>query len=159
MAKIDCRNEQMFPKLAPKDIERLHRFGAVCHYATGEALFITGNVAPGMYVLNKGSVRVTRRDPLGHTRGVVEARRQLHDAVPEADVLRPLRGRRQEHLRRARVRVLLEEVVLDLPDVVEPEPVGQLDLVERVVQQLLERAVGPRPRHLELVEQSEAHRR
>jgi hypothetical protein len=34
------------------------------------------------------------------------------------------------------VRVLLEEVVLDLPHVVEAELVGQLDLVERVLDQL-----------------------
>ena len=34
------------------------------------------------------------------------------------------------------MRVLLEEVVLDLPDDVEAEPVGELDLVERVLDQL-----------------------
>ena len=33
--------------------------------------------------------------------------------------------------------VLLEEVVLDLPGVVVAEPVGQLDLVERVLDQLV----------------------
>jgi hypothetical protein len=32
------------------------------------------------------------------------------------------------------VRVLLEEVVLDLPHIVEPEPVGERDLLERVAQ-------------------------
>ena len=35
-----------------------------------------------------------------------------------------------------RVRVLVEEVVLDLPRVVEAEPVGELDLVERVAEQM-----------------------
>ena len=43
-----------------------------------------------------------------------------------------------------RVRVLLEEVVLDLPDVVDAEPVGQLDLVERVLEQLVLAVLGPR---------------
>src|SRR4051812_9353951 len=38
----------------------------------------------------------------------------------------------EEDLGRARVRVLLEEVVLHLPHEVETEPVGQLDLLERV---------------------------
>ena len=33
---------------------------------------MTGEVAPGMYVLIKGSVRVTRRDPLGHSAPIVE---------------------------------------------------------------------------------------
>src|ERR1700676_3838850 len=72
MSTIDIRNEQMFPKLAPNEIDRLLRFGEVRHYAPGEALFVTGNVAPGMYVLIKGSVRVTRRDPLGHSAPIVE---------------------------------------------------------------------------------------
>src|SRR6202165_3684613 len=72
MSTIDSRNEQMFPKLAPNEIDRLRRFGKVRHYAPGEALFVTGNVAPGMYVLIKGSVRVTRRDPFGHSAPIVE---------------------------------------------------------------------------------------
>src|SRR4030081_1886116 len=69
---IDPRNQQMFPKLAPAEIDRLRRFGEVRHYSPGEALFVTGNVAPGMYVLIKGSVRVVRRDPLGHSAPIVE---------------------------------------------------------------------------------------
>src|SRR6202051_1300688 len=72
MSTIDNRNEQMFPKLTPNEIDRLHRFGKVRHYAPGEALFVTGSVAAGLYVLIKGSVRVTRRDPLGHSAPVVE---------------------------------------------------------------------------------------
>src|SRR5258706_9523631 len=72
MSTIDTRREQMFPKLAPQEIDRLRRFGEVRHYAAGEALFVTGDVAPGMYVLIKGSVRVTRRDPLGHSAPIVE---------------------------------------------------------------------------------------
>jgi thioredoxin reductase (NADPH) len=72
MATIDNRDEQMFPKLTPNEIDRLHRFGEVGQYAPGEALFVTGNVAPGMCVLISGSVRVTRRDPLGHTAPITE---------------------------------------------------------------------------------------
>src|SRR6204780_267710 len=72
MSTIDNRNQQMFPKLTPNEIDRLHRFGEVRHYAPGEALFVTGSVTPGMYVLMKGAVRVTRRDPLGHSAPIVE---------------------------------------------------------------------------------------
>src|ERR1700729_3268876 len=72
MATIDNRNEQMFPKLTPTEINRLRRFGEIRHYAPGEALFVTGSVAPGMCVLIKGSVRVTRRDPLGHSAPITE---------------------------------------------------------------------------------------
>ena len=72
MSAIDPRDEHMFPKLTPQEIDRLRRFGEVRRYAPGEALFLTGDIAPGMYVLIKGSVRVTRRDPLGHSAPIVE---------------------------------------------------------------------------------------
>ena len=41
----------------------------------------------------------------------------------------------EEHLGRRGVAVLLEEVVLDLPHVLDAELVGELDLVERVLDQ------------------------
>jgi thioredoxin reductase (NADPH) len=72
MSTIDTRREQMFPKLTPHEIDRLRRFGEVRHYAAGDALFVTGDITPGMYVLINGSVRVTRRDPLGHSAPIVE---------------------------------------------------------------------------------------
>jgi thioredoxin reductase (NADPH) len=72
MLATDSRQEQMFPKLTQPEIDRLRRFGEVRRYVAGEALFVTGNISPGMYVLIKGSVRVTRRDPLGHTAPIVE---------------------------------------------------------------------------------------
>src|SRR5258707_11700378 len=72
MSTIDTRREQMFAKLEPREIDRLSRFGEVRRYAAGEALFVTGETASGMFVLIKGSVRVTRRDPLGHSAPIVE---------------------------------------------------------------------------------------
>src|SRR5258708_5749833 len=72
MSTIDTRREHMFPKLDPGEIDRLRRFGDFRRYAAGEALFVTGEIAPGMFVLIKGSVRVTRRDPLGHSAPLVE---------------------------------------------------------------------------------------
>ena len=102
--------------------------------------------------------QVEHRDPLGNARWVVEVRRKLHDAVAEPDLLRALAGGGQKDLRRRAVAVLLEEVVLDLPHAVPAEPIGQLDLLQRVVQQLLFRALGMRSRQLVFVEQPEAHR-
>src|SRR3981189_2635853 len=72
MSTIDSRREQMFPTLAPQEIDRIRRFGRIRRYAAGEALFTTGEIAPGMYVLIKGAVRVVRRDPLGHSAPIVE---------------------------------------------------------------------------------------
>src|SRR3954447_13526904 len=99
--------------------------------------------------------QVEGRDPLGHSGGMV--RRQLHDAVTEADVLGALAGRREEDLGSGRVRVLLEEVVLDLPRVVVAKLVGQLDLVERVLHELVFAARAPRLRELQLIENAELH--
>jgi thioredoxin reductase (NADPH) len=72
MSTIDSRREEMFPKLEPREIDRLRRFGTMRQYRPGEALFVTGEVAPGMAVLIRGSVRVMRRDPLGHSAPIVE---------------------------------------------------------------------------------------
>src|SRR6202162_3425256 len=72
MSTIDTRRGQMFPKLEAREIDRLRRFGDVRRYSAGEALFVTGEIAPGMAVLIKGSVRVTRRDPLGHHAPIAE---------------------------------------------------------------------------------------
>src|SRR5712675_599798 len=72
MSTIDSRREHMFPTLAPQEIDRIRRFGRIRRYAAGEALFTTGEIAPGMYVLMTGAVRVVRRDPLGHSAPIVE---------------------------------------------------------------------------------------
>ena len=72
MAAIDPRDEQMFPKFRTADIDRLRRFGEVRRHVTGEPLFVTGDVAPGMFVLITGSVSVTRRDPWGRLSPIVE---------------------------------------------------------------------------------------
>ncbi|MCB8821970.1 FAD-dependent oxidoreductase [Microvirga rosea] len=72
MPAIDPRDEQMFPKFGPDEIERLRRFGEIRHYTAGEPLFVTGDSAPGMLALIFGSVSVTRHDPLGHLSPIVE---------------------------------------------------------------------------------------
>ena len=77
--------------------------------------------------------------------------------MAEADVLGALAGGGQEHLRGRAVAVFLEEVVLDLPGVVVAELVGELDLVERLLEQHVLGVVVPRPRQLQLVEDSEFH--
>ena len=64
----------------------------------------------------------------------------------------------EEYLRCRAVAVLLEEVVFDLPHVVVSQPIGQLHLVEGVLEEPVLVAVGPRPGHLVLVEDSELHR-
>ncbi len=100
---------------------------------------------------------VERRHPLGHPRRVVG--RELDDPVAQPDLLRALAGGAEEHLGGRAVAVLLEEVVLDLPRVVVAEAVGELDLVEAVLEQLVLAVVGPRAGELVLVEDPEPHGR
>ena len=63
----------------------------------------------------------------------------------------------EEHLGRRGVRELGQEVVLDLPDGVEAEPVGELDLLERLLVAAVLAALVVRLRHLQLVEEVELH--
>ena len=77
--------------------------------------------------------------------------------MAEADAPRPLGGGAEEDLRRRAVRVLLQEVVLDHPRVVVAEPIGQLDLRQRVLVELVLAPLTPGPRQLLLVEDAELH--
>jgi thioredoxin reductase (NADPH) len=66
------RHEQTFPTLMPHEIERMQRFGEVRRYKRGEALFETGKVGPGMFVVLSGQVAITQRDGLGHVTPVID---------------------------------------------------------------------------------------
>jgi thioredoxin reductase (NADPH) len=72
MPTIDPRDERLFPKLTAAEIDRLLRFGQVQHYSKDQPLFVTGETAPGMFVLKAGRAKVTRRDPIGHLASIVE---------------------------------------------------------------------------------------
>jgi hypothetical protein len=100
--------------------------------------------------------QVERAHALGDPRRVI--RGELDDSVREANATGALARGGEEDLGRRGVGVLLEEVMLDLPRVVVAEPVGELDLVERVVQQLVFASLVPRPGELVLVEDPELHR-
>ena len=56
------------------------------------------------------------------------------------------------------MRVLLQEVVLDFPDAVQADAVGQFDLFEGVAQELFLGASGVGARELVFVEQTKTHR-
>ncbi len=61
---IALRRAQMFPVLEAADIARLERFGERATYATGDRLFTTGEISPGLFVIHSGTVDVTQR---GHS--------------------------------------------------------------------------------------------
>lgn len=66
------RYGETFPVLTGAEMTRLARFGAVRRCAAGEALFLTGRPAPGMFILRAGRVAVTQHDGLGHVAPVIE---------------------------------------------------------------------------------------
>jgi hypothetical protein len=68
------------------------------------------------------------------TRGMVGG--ELENAVAEPDVLRALARRGQERFRRGRVRIFLEEVMLDDPGMVVAKLVGEFHLRECVLVEL-----------------------
>ena len=94
---------------------------------------------------------------LGDPSGVIDAGWELHDAVAEPYPLRSLARCGEEHLGRRGVRVLLEEVVLHLPDAVEARALGHLNLLQRILEQAALGVLAPRPRELMLVEEAESH--
>src|SRR6476620_2580507 len=66
------RHEQTFPALTDSEIERMRRFGKLRSYRHGDALFETGKVGPGMFVVLSGTVSITQRDGLGHVTPVID---------------------------------------------------------------------------------------
>src|SRR6476469_5461257 len=66
------RHVQTFPALTDSEIERMRRFGELRTYRHGDALFETGKVGPGMFVVLSGTVSITQRDGLGHVTPVID---------------------------------------------------------------------------------------
>ena len=62
---FDTRREQILPRLTPKEIDRLRRFGTTRRYAAGEYLIRAGEIGPGIMVILAGLVAVNRHDTLG----------------------------------------------------------------------------------------------
>ncbi len=66
------RHDETFPTLTTDEIDRLRRFGRERHYQDGEALFVAGEPAQGMFIILSGLVAVTQRDGFGRRQPLVE---------------------------------------------------------------------------------------
>ena len=84
---------------------------------------------------------------------------QGDNAVADAHLLGALADRSQEDLGRAGVRVFLQKVMLDLPEILDAQPVGQLGLLQGFAEDPLFRSLAPRFRSLQFVENPEFHTR
>ena len=128
------RYAETFPALTEGEIARLRRYGVPRRYRSGEKLFSTGEISPGMFVILSGTVAITERDGLGHVTPMAEqgpgqfigesgqlARRAaLVDATAEDEV----------------------EALLIPPDQIHAALIGEAELGERIMRALILRRVA-----------------
>jgi thioredoxin reductase (NADPH) len=131
---LESRLHQMHPRLTADEIARMRRFGEIRQWKAGEALFETGKPGPGMFVILKGMVRITRRDGLGHVHVVVE--QDPGNFMAEVGQLsgRPaiVDGHAMEDV----------ECILIPPDRLRALLVAEAELGERIMRALILRRVG-----------------
>ena len=123
---------------ADRHLQRLFPLGTLVGGVDTEASQLTdrGGFAGAELDSSVGN-QIEGGDTFGDPGGMVDSRRELHDAESQPDVFGPLAGCGQKHLRSGGVTVFLKEVVLGQPHRGETGLVGRLDLVEAVLQQLV----------------------
>src|ERR1700759_1307277 len=77
--------------------------------------------------------------------------------MTQPDVLRPLACGAGKHLGGRGVRVLLKEMMLHHPGIVVAKLIGELELLERLLQQVVFAGRRPWPRQLMLIEHAKLH--
>ncbi len=90
---------------------------------------------------------------------MIIGRRQQDHPVAQANPRGALARGGKKDFGRGGMRILLEEVMLDFPHVIDADFVGEFDLVERVLDQFQFRAGTPRTGQLMFVERPKFHRR
>ena len=88
---------------------------------------------------------------------IVEVEGQQPHAVSDPDILGALTDRAVEDLGRGAVRVFLEEVMLDFPDVVDADAIGEFNLGEGLPVDIVFAERVPRARRLHLVQHAKLH--
>ena len=131
---IETRYEQMFPKLEPAEITRLHRFGEMRSYGAGERPVKTGEPSPGLFVVLSGELVVTQHNALEHDEPIV-----THGPGEFMGELAQLSGR--PSLVDARALKPLETLIIP-PRSLREVLVAEAELGERIMRALILRRVG-----------------
>ena len=76
----------------------------------------------------------------------------------DADILGALTDRAIEDLGRGAMRIFFEEVMLDFPNVIDADAIGEFDLRERLPVGVVFAERVPWPWRLHLIEQAELHK-
>src|SRR4051794_41207396 len=71
---FDTRRDQLFLRFTDDELERLARFGEPRSYRAGDMLARVGEAGPGLMVILKGRVEVTRPDGAAGTPVVIHER-------------------------------------------------------------------------------------
>jgi len=131
---IDTRSAQMFPTLAPAEIERMRRFGTLRSYAAGDAMAQVGETEHGLTVVLSGEVAISDRDQRGDPQPIV-----IHHAGSFMGELAQLSGR--PSLVDARAIGAVEALII-APERLRALLVAEADLGERIMRALILRRVG-----------------
>ena len=131
---LASRREQMFPKLAPAEINRLRRFGTVHTWQPGEILFDPSTRGAGMFVLLSGRILTTRKNGLGIEIPIVES-----GPGNFAGEVGQLSGR--PPLAYGRALEVVEALVIDPPSL-RAVVVAEAELGERIMRALILRRMG-----------------
>jgi len=131
---LETRRAQMFPTLAPAEIDRLRRFGDVKQFKSGEVIVHAGEETHGVYLILSGEIRIAPHEVDRKTETIVthgpgsfmgelaqlSGRPALVDSIAESDV---------------------EAVVIPPPRVRELM-IAEADIGERIMRALILRRVG-----------------
>ncbi|SFV30034.1 FAD-dependent oxidoreductase [Hyphomicrobium facile] len=131
---IEKRREQMFPVLAPQEIDRLRRFGDLKSFNTGDALAEIGKVSAGLAIILDGKVDVTQHDTSGHRVRIV-----THGPGSFLGELAQLSGR--PSLVDARAHDEVEALIIG-PQKLRALLIAEAELGERIMRALILRRVG-----------------
>ncbi|HEU0310915.1 MAG TPA: FAD-dependent oxidoreductase [Sphingomicrobium sp.] len=131
---LDGRSEQMYPRLAPAEIDRLRRFGFRKSFRAGEMLVKAGEEGHGLTVLLSGKVEILQHDQTGRRIPIV-----THEAGSFMGELAQLSGR--PSLVNAEALTDGEAIAIP-PDRLRAVLVAEAELGERIMRALILRRVG-----------------
>jgi len=131
----ESRRAQMYPLLAPPEIERLRRFGNLRAFADGEMLVRTGEAGHGLTLILAGEVDIIRHGQNGAPGQLIVA----HGPGAFMGELAQLSG--QPALVDAQARGQVEAVVIP-PERLRALLVAEAEMGERIMRALILRRVG-----------------
>lgn len=131
---LDGRDEQIFPRLNPAEIERLRRFGVPRTFKAGDMLIRVGEEGHGLTILLSGQVEVLQHDQAGRRIPIT-----VHEAGSFMGELAQLSGRPTLVNSQA---LTDGEAIAIPPERLRAVLVAEAELGERIMRALILRRVG-----------------